>query len=242
MAKYGIKIDQGATFELAFWWRESLADAAGDLIRDEEGNAIPASPIDLTGYTARMMIRKTIKDASPMLSLTSSPPAGIVVNAPVVLMKPYVKCATTPGQNLDLTGAETLDGIAVVTGDRVLVKDQTTATQNGIYVVNSSGAWTRATDADTAAEVTLGACVWVWKGSIQHDSVWRQTLAVANIATDSQSWQETTQVGRVDVLATDEQTAALTSSGVYDLELESPGGRVYRPLEGKMRLSAEVTR
>lgn len=64
--------------------------------------------------------------------------------------KRSVKVATTA--NITLSGTQTIDGVALVAGDRVLVKDQTTASQNGIYVV-AAGAWARAAGADTALEM-----------------------------------------------------------------------------------------
>ena len=63
-----------------------------------------------------------------------------------------VRVATTG--NITLSGTQTIDGVAVIAGDRVLVKDQTTQTQNGIYVV-ASGSWTRATDADNTPDGEL---------------------------------------------------------------------------------------
>ena len=69
---------------------------------------------------------------------------------PDATFKRSVKCATTA--NITLSGTQTIDGIAVVAGDRVLVKEQTTASQNGIYVV-STGAWTRALDADSSSKI-----------------------------------------------------------------------------------------
>jgi len=54
--------------------------------------------------------------------------------------------------NITLSGTQTVSGVALVAGDRVLVAGQTTASQNGVYVV-ASGAWTRATDSDTDAEL-----------------------------------------------------------------------------------------
>src|SRR5262245_18827628 len=68
-----------------------------------------------------------------------------------------VRAATTA--NITLSGTQTIDGVAVVAGDRVLVKNQTTASENGVYVV-AAGAWTRATDADSEAEL-LNMAVWV---------------------------------------------------------------------------------
>lgn len=64
--------------------------------------------------------------------------------------KQEVACATTA--NITLSGLQTIDTYTVVVGDRVLVKNQSTASQNGIYIV-ASGAWTRATDCDSTSEM-----------------------------------------------------------------------------------------
>jgi len=66
--------------------------------------------------------------------------------------------------NLTLSGAQTIDGISVIAGDRVLVKDQTTASNNGIYLC-ASGSWTRTTDADTYAEL-VAAYTFVEGGTV----------------------------------------------------------------------------
>ncbi|SFM29627.1 Phage-related tail fibre protein [Bradyrhizobium sp. NFR13] len=79
--------------------------------------------------------------------------------------KPSVIAATTA--NITLSAPQTIDGIAVIAGDRVLVKNQSTASQNGIYVV-AAGAWARATDADAWAELP-GAFVFVEKGTVNAD-------------------------------------------------------------------------
>lgn len=89
--------------------------------------------------------------------------------------KDAVRCATTA--NITLSGLQTIDGITVVAGDRVLVKDQTTTTQNGIYVA-ASGAWTRATDADNATvntEVKTGMSVLISEGTTLADQQWSLT-------------------------------------------------------------------
>lgn len=64
--------------------------------------------------------------------------------------KTACKCATTT--NITLSGTQTIDGTNATSGDRVLVKNQNSASQNGIYIV-SSNTWNRAADMDTAAEV-----------------------------------------------------------------------------------------
>jgi len=82
-------------------------------------------------------------------------------------VKDSVVVATTA--NITLSGTQTIDGIAVTAGQRVLVKDQTTASQNGIYVVSAS-AWSRSTDADTAGELNSGCFFFVEKGTVNADN------------------------------------------------------------------------
>lgn len=81
---------------------------------------------------------------------------------PDATFKRSVKVATTA--NITLSAPQTIDGIAVVAGDRVLVKNQTTTSQNGIYVVNA-GAWTRGLDANTSSKIS-SALVAVDSGTI----------------------------------------------------------------------------
>lgn len=85
--------------------------------------------------------------------------------------KASVRAATTTNGTLATAFANgsTIDGVTLATGDRILLKDQTTATDNGIYTVNASGAPTRATDADASAEVTAGLTVWVEEGTANGD-------------------------------------------------------------------------
>jgi hypothetical protein len=83
--------------------------------------------------------------------------------------KASVRAASTV--NLAVTGTQTVDGVALIVGDRVLVKNQSTQSGNGIYIV-ASGAWTRATDADTSADVTPGIFVFVEEGTTQGNTGW----------------------------------------------------------------------
>lgn len=82
-----------------------------------------------------------------------------------------VRAATTA--NITLSGAQTIDGVSVIAGDRVLVKNQSTGSANGIYVA-AAGAWARASDMDTAAEF-LGAAVFVSEGTTNGNSSWVMT-------------------------------------------------------------------
>jgi hypothetical protein len=85
--------------------------------------------------------------------------------------KASVRAATTANVTLasDLENGDTLDGVTLATGDRVLVKNQSTGSQNGIYVVKASGAPDRSTDADTGAELTSNFAVFVEEGTANAD-------------------------------------------------------------------------
>jgi hypothetical protein len=83
------------------------------------------------------------------------------------------RVATTANINLstDLENGDTLDGITLVTGNKILVKDQTNQTQNGIYIVPASGAASRDPDFDTVAELA-GQLVIVQEGSTNADKIY----------------------------------------------------------------------
>ncbi|MGO0058661.1 hypothetical protein ACTID9_01105 [Brevibacillus fluminis] len=124
-------------------------------------------------------------DASNVITSTNQSKAAIVITQDqldaaiqTLKQKASVKVATTA--NITLSGTQTIDGVAVAIGDRVLVKNQTTASQNGIYVV-ATGAWTRAADADTSAKVTTGLTVYVEQGTANAQSRW--TLATTGTIT-----------------------------------------------------------
>lgn len=86
--------------------------------------------------------------------------------------KQSVRVATTANINLS-SAPSSIDGVTLTSGDRVLVKDQTTASQNGIYIFNGSGsAMTRSTDADSSAEVTAGMYCFVEEGPTNCDCGW----------------------------------------------------------------------
>jgi hypothetical protein len=83
-------------------------------------------------------------------------------------VKGSVVAATTA--NITLSGAQTIDGISLVAGDRCLVKNQSTASQNGIYVVSAS-AWARSDDFNLWSEAP-GAFAFVEQGTTQSDTGW----------------------------------------------------------------------
>lgn len=86
-------------------------------------------------------------------------------------VKAAARAATTT--NITLSGLQTIDGVALFNGDRVLVKNQSTASQNGIYEASSSS-WVRTSDFDgsPATEVKAGDFVFVTEGTTQGDTGW----------------------------------------------------------------------
>lgn len=84
--------------------------------------------------------------------------------------KTTARVATTA--NITLSGTQTIDGVSLSVDERVLVKNQTDETQNGIYLVKS-GAWVRTEDADENAEVKSGLIVSVRAGSVNSTTLWQ---------------------------------------------------------------------
>ena len=95
--------------------------------------------------------------------------------------KEPVRAASTA--NLALSGLVTVDGVALVTGNRVLVKNQTDATQNGIYTA-SEGIWQRASDSNTSRTLIAGMKVAVQEGNTYANDVWRLVTDRPDLGTD----------------------------------------------------------
>jgi hypothetical protein len=99
--------------------------------------------------------------------------------------------------NIALTGTQTIDGIAVIVGDRVLVNAQTDQTQNGIYSV-ASGAWTRTTDANTGANLGAGTFVFVTDGATYRDQGFVQaTTGTITLGTTAISFTQFSGTGEI---------------------------------------------
>ena len=108
-----------------------------------------------------------------------------------------VVAATTANVNLNnaVDNNKTLDGVTLSTGNRILVKNQNTASQNGIYIVAANGAPTRATDYDAAGEVSAGDFIFVSGGTVNGNTGWIQTAVVTTVGTDSLSFTQFSGAG-----------------------------------------------
>jgi len=164
------------------WWiREmGLYDEAGALIA--YANCAPSYKPQLaegSGRTQTVRIVLIVSNAasvelkidpSVVLATREYVDSAIVSAMNRLDCKQSVRVATTA--SVTLIGLQTLDGIALTAGDRVLVKNQSNAVDNGIYVAATT-AWKRSTDADENSEVTPGLTVVVESGTSQADSIWQ---------------------------------------------------------------------
>ncbi|GAA4626648.1 hypothetical protein GCM10023196_035730 [Actinoallomurus vinaceus] len=105
--------------------------------------------------------------------------------------KQPVRVATTTNGTLATAFAsgQTIDGVTLATSDRILLKDQTTQSQNGIYIVQSSGSPVRATDADSTAELQ-SATVYVTSGTTNADKAYTQTTDSPTIGSSNIVWAQ----------------------------------------------------
>lgn len=165
------------------WIREmGLYDSDGNLIA--VANTPPSYKPQLAEGSGRTQVLRMILvvsstsavelkiDPSVILATRQYVDDAITVAVNRLDFKQSVRVATTA--NLTLSGTQTVDGVALAVGDRVLVKNQSNPAQNGLYVV-ASGTWPRASDADVNLEVTPGLLVPVEAGAVNGDSLWQLT-------------------------------------------------------------------
>ena len=163
------------------WIREiGLYDADGDLVAVV--NCAPSfKPLLSQGSGRTQVVRMnfvvtsagniTLKiDPAVVLATREYVDSRIMEELGKLDIKQSVRAATTV--NINLIGLQTIDGVALEVGDRILVKNQYAAKNNGPYVV-AVGYWTRAKDADNNTELTPNLTVAVEEGATQADSIWQ---------------------------------------------------------------------
>jgi|GEM_PF-6503633 len=160
-------LDGSGKVALAAMYADIAATPNTAVVRDSQGRASVSDPVLSTDITTKNYV-DTIKSSMPI--------------------KDAVKVATTA--NITLSGTQIIDGIAVVAGDRVLVKNQSTSSQNGIYVA-AGGAWTRSLDFDTATDIANGALIRVTQGTTNGLKLWElATTGAITIGTTSLSFSQ----------------------------------------------------
>jgi hypothetical protein len=197
IAEQVIPADEGG-----FWIREiGLYDADGDLVA--VANCAPSfKPVLSQGSGRTQVVRMNfIVSSAANITLKIDPSVVLATREYVdnkILEELYkldnkqsVRVATTA--NIALAGLQTIDTVALVAGDRVLVKNQTVAKDNGIYIAGAP-AWVRAPDADTNAEVTSALLVSVEQGTALADTRWQLvTDGVIVLGTTPLTFQNVTQ-------------------------------------------------
>lgn len=202
----GDGISGAPTFDLA-----TLADGGGGSLlkftRDSYGRVSGSSAVgsgDLTPILDSVYVNVSGDTLTGFLTLHADP-----TNNLHAATKQYVDQVAAGGQpnwpsvrvvavaNITLSGTQTIDGVTVSVGDRVLVAGQTTGSADGIYIV-AAGAWTRATDADAAADFTPGRSVFVNEGTTYADSTWSFiNNAVPTLGTTSIDFTQTSGLGQI---------------------------------------------
>jgi hypothetical protein len=138
--------------------------------------------------------------ARTLIAAAATVHTHVLGDLPDAWTKQSVRAATTV--NIALSGPQTIDTISVVAGDRVLVKNQTTTANNGIYLV-AAGTWTRSLDADVASECA-GATVNVDQGT-QRGQLWTTTFGSTDtLGTTAMNWYrdvDASMIGAVNGIA-----------------------------------------
>ena len=111
-------------------------------------------------------------------------------------LKTSCRLVATSNVNIATGGVVSIDGKNTATGYRILLTGQTAPAENGIYVA-AAGAWSRAADADTVAEIR-GALVMVWQGTTYGSSLWVTTFKQGNtLGTTAMNWYRVASSGNI---------------------------------------------
>ena len=156
-----------------------LSGGAGSALAVGAGTGVTVNANDVAVDTSTIATRSYVDGVAQ----------GITAKAPV-------RAATT-GNVTALNSGVTIDGVSLVNGDRVLVKDQSSPAENGIYIVAASPS--RATDWDASGEVRGGTVVWVQEGTVNADTGWVVTTDDNDIVpgTDAAAFVQFSGLGQI---------------------------------------------
>lgn len=178
------------------------ATTGSSALKASSGGFATATINDLGSQTADYSANshKITSLTDPTSAQDAATKAYVDATAAGIDWKASVRAIATTNGTLSTAYANgsTVDGVTLVTGNRILLAGQTTGADNGIYTVNSSGAPTRATDADTSAEVTAGIAVFVEEGTANADTGWVLTTnAAITLGSTSLVFSQFTGLGEV---------------------------------------------
>jgi len=179
---------------------EALTAAQGKALKDAVDGKLDTTGGEMTGALV-LAGAPTSDNEAATKAYVDSVAEGLNIHDEVAV-------ATT--ENITLSGLQTIDGYAVQAGDRVLVKDQTTATENGIYVA-AEGAWTRAEDCDEDVELTK-CYVFVANGATYASYGFSQ-VGTAVVGTTDITWTVFSRATKYSVVAATDSAASVVAEG-----------------------------
>jgi len=145
------------------------ATASTVAVRNGDGTLTIADGTAASHAVTKAQLDAVSSGLDPKESVRAASTANVVVT--------YTATGGASGRGQITAAPNTLDGVTLAANNRILLKDQTTGAQNGIWIVTTvgtgaDGVWDRATDFDADAEVTSGAYTFVEEGSTNADSGW----------------------------------------------------------------------
>lgn len=196
-----------------------------------------AAPIqsDITTALGFTPVNRAGDTMTGALTLSADPTAALhsatkqYVDNVATGLDPKASCRVATTANITLSGLQTIDGVTLVANNRVLVKNQTTTSQNGIYLA-ASGAWSRSLDADTADELN-DAFVFIREGTVNTNTGWVVTSDIVTLGTDPVTWAQFSGPGTVTAgtgISVVGQQVALATSNVLSLFNLGTNGIVAR--------------
>ena len=202
---------------------------------DNNGNSNIASNINWNAYKITNLAPGTAGTDAINLNQLEAAITGLK-------WKSTVRAASTANIDLATGGELTIDGVILASGDRVLVKNQTLAKQNGIYVV-SAGAWTRAVDFNDPAEFK-GSAVLVEEGA-QQFTAWTETATVATVDTDTVTFVQFNGAAGVTagtgLSLTGNTIDVNLGAGIAELPGDEVGIDLYDPTTSAIILTTDAT-
>lgn len=207
---------------------------SGDAANKGYVDAQVATRLALTGGTMTGAIAMSNNKVTGLATPTADQDAATkaYVDSIAQGLDAKASCLAATTANITLSGTQTIDGVAVTAGARVLVKNQSSAAQNGIYVA-SAGSWSRATDADTWDEL-VAAYTFIEQGTDNGNNGYICTISAGGtLGTTPVTWAQFSGAGQVtagagltktgNTLAVGTASSSRIVVGADDIDLATTG-------------------